>query len=239
MKSLYLTIDLLTIAVPLLVSFHTKIGFYKKWMAIWIAILCAAVPFLFLDSVFTAYGVWNFNPRYITGLYLFNLPVEEILFFICIPYACVFTYYCLDKFYDFSWNPAIENIFCVLFSTFLLITGFIFWKKIYTSSTFISTGILCLFLKFGMHISWFGKAVTVFAILLLPFFLVNGILTGTGLPAPIVGYNLLYNLGIRLMTIPVEDIIYGFELFLLNLLLFIRFSKQPALIHSYDAKGNQ
>lgn len=239
MKSLYLTIDLLTIAVPLLFSFHPKTGFNKQWRAILIAIVGAAVPFLFLDSVFTSYGVWNFNPGYITGLYLFNLPAEEILFFICIPYACVFTYYCLDKFYDFSWNPKTENIFCVLFSTFLLITGFICWRKIYTSSTFISTGILCLFLKFGLHIHWFGKAVSVFAILLLPFFLVNGILTGTALPAPIVGYNPLYNLGIRIMTIPVEDFIYGFELFLLNLLLFFRFSKQPALIHSYSATGNQ
>ena len=234
MKLLYLLIDILTLAVPLLFSFHPKISFQKTWKALFPAVICIAVPFLVLDSIFTSHGVWNFNPRYITGIYLFNLPVEEILFFICIPYACIFTYYCLNKFYDLSWNPKAENIFCILFSALLLITGFLFRQKIYTSSTFISTALLSLYLKFGMHVKWFGKAVSVFGILILPFFLVNGILTGTDLSAPVVRYNPGYNLGIRLLTIPVEDFIYGFELFLFNLFLYLRFTKRLALNHSFN-----
>jgi lycopene cyclase domain-containing protein len=226
MKSLYLLVDILTLAVPLLASFHPKIGFYKTWKTLFNAVIGAAVPFLIFDSIFTSHGVWNFNPMYITGIYLFNLPVEEIMFFICIPYSCVFTYYCLNKFYNLAWNPKAENIFCILFSTLLLIAGLIFRQKLYTSSTFISTALLCMFLKFAMHINWFGKAVIVFAILLIPFLLVNGILTGTGLSEPVVRYNPSYNLGIRIMTIPVEDFIYGFELFILNLSLYLEFPKK-------------
>ena len=122
--------------------------------------------------------------------------MEEILFFICIPYSCLFTWYCMDKFYDLSWNLKAENIFCILFSVALLITGFVFRQKIYTASTFISTAVLCLLLKFAFHINWFGKAVSIYALLIFPFLLVNGILTGTGIAAPVVIYNSLYYLGI-------------------------------------------
>jgi lycopene cyclase domain-containing protein len=234
MKLLYLIIDLSALAVPLIFSFHPKINFYISWTALSKAIGLNALLFLAFDSIFTACGIWSFNPQYITGIYVFNLPIEEVLFFICIPYSCLFTYYCLNKFYTFNWNLKAEDIFCALFSTVLLITGIIFWRKIYTSSTFISTAVLCLFLKFYRHIPWFGKAVSVYAILIFPFFLINGVLTGTGLSEPVVKYNPDYILGIRFMTIPVEDFVYGFELFLLNLSLYLRFNKQFLLGNSYN-----
>jgi lycopene cyclase domain-containing protein len=233
MKLLYLLIDILTLSVPLIFSFHPKISFYKTWKSVFKAVACISVPFLIFDSIFIFHDVWSFNPRYTTGISLFNLPLEEIMFFICIPYSCLFTYYCLNRFYNLSWNFKAENIFCISFSTILLVTGVIFWKKIYTSSTFISTAILCIFLKFVLNINWFGKAISVYAILIIPFLLVNGVLTGTGLSAPIVSYNPSYNLGIRIMTIPVEDFIYGFELFVLNLSLFLKFNYRHLSSLSY------
>ena len=60
----------------------------------------------------------------------------------------------------------------------------------------------------------------VYSVLLLPFFIVNGILTGTGLDSPVVWYNDNENLGLRVLTIPVEDIFYGMELIFLNLLIY-------------------
>ena len=57
-------------------------------------------------------------------------------------------------------------------------------------------------------------------LLMIPFLVVNGILTGTGPDAPVVMYDDAENLGLRIGTIPIEDVVYGFELFLLNLFLF-------------------
>lgn len=222
MKSLYLLIDIFTIIVPLVFSFHPKINFYKTWKEFFTSAIMVAAIFIIWDSFFTGLGVWDFNPRYVTGINFFSLPIEEILFFICIPYSCVFTYYCLDKFYNLRWNPASENIFCIILAMFLLLTGFLYLDHLYTSVTFISTAIVCLLLKFVFKINWFGKLVSVYAILLIPFLIVNGILTGTGLEEPVVRYNNLENLNIRLFTIPVEDIFYGFELVLLNLFIYLQ-----------------
>lgn len=222
MKLLYFYVDLFTVIVPLLFSFHPRIKFYKNWSQFSIGSICVGVIFIIWDSVFTRLGVWDFNPRYISGVYFFNLPVEEVLFFVCIPFSCVFTYYCLDKFCHLKWNPKTENIFCIVLSILLLSTGLLFLDKLYTSVTFISTAVVCLLLKFVFKIHWFGKAISVFALLLVPFLVVNGVLTGTGLEEPVVRYGATQNLGIRLLTIPLEDVFYGLELFLLNLFIYLK-----------------
>lgn len=237
MKSLYLLVDFFTVIIPLVFSFHPKINFYKTWKEFFIAAIPVAIIFIVWDSIFTHLGVWSFNPRYVIGVYFFNLPVEEILFFICIPYSCVFTFYCLDKFYKLAWPAAVEDIFCIVFSVLLIIAGFIFKNKYYTSVTFLSTAFVCLLLKFILKINWFGKAVSVYVLLLVPFLIVNGILTGTGLEEPVVRYNNSEILGLRLLTIPVEDIFYGFILILLNLAIYLQLLRKKEFINKIRKAG--
>ena len=92
--------------------------------------------------------------------------------------------------------------------------------RLYTSSTFISLAALLPIMRYGLKVKWLPKFASIYLVILLPFFIVNGILTGTGLEEPIVWYNNEENLGIRLLTIPVEDVFYGFELLLLNVFLY-------------------
>lgn len=226
MKFLYLLVDFFTVIVPVVFSFHPKIKFYKTWPQFFIAAAVVGLLFIAWDAIFTSLGIWNFNPRYISGIYIINLPIEEVLFFIFIPFSCVFTYYCLDKFYNLAWKPKTEDIFCIVFSIVLLILGLIFLDRLYTSVTFISTALVSLILKFVFRIDWFGKAVSVYAILLVPFLIVNGILTGTGLEEPVVRYDNTQNLHFRLFTIPIEDVFYGFEMFILNLMIYSQLVKR-------------
>lgn len=220
MKSLYLLIDFFTVIVPFLFSFHPKLNFYTLFKSFFPANGLVAIIFISWDVTFTKMGIWGFNPDYVTGIYFFNLPIEEVLFFICIPYACVFTYHCLMLFFKPDWPVKIENTFILLLSIFLLITGIRFYNHLYTSTTFISLATLLLLLKFGVKVNWLGKLLSIYPILLVPFFIVNGILTGTGLENPVVWYNNDENLNFRLLTIPVEDIFYGFELIVLNIFFF-------------------
>lgn len=220
MRFLYFLVDFFTILVPFLFSFHPKIKFYKTWKQFFIACGIVAVIFIIWDAVFTYLGVWHFNPRYVSGIYFLNLPVEEVLFFICIPFSCVFTFFCLDKFFNLKWNDKAEKLFVVIMFILLSGTALLFGSRLYTSITFISTAFLLVFLKFIFRVSWLGSAISVYAILLVPFLIVNGILTGSGLSEPVVIYNKTEIMNFRLFTIPFEDVFYGLELYLLNLALY-------------------
>lgn len=225
-KYLYLVIDLASLSLPLLFSFYPKANFSKKWKYLWPAILLPATFFLIWDEWFTSMGIWGFNPQYLIGIYFFSLPLEEVLFFICIPYACVFTYeavgYLSKKDYLERFAPSTTLILGV---TLLLLAGFNIHRW-YTTITFFLCSIFLMYLHFNLKPAYLGKFYLAFLFILIPFFLVNGILTGTGLENPIVWYNDAENLGIRIGTIPVEDTFYGMLLILMNVVIFERLQKK-------------
>ena len=84
MSQLYLWLNLGSLAVPFLFSFHPKIQFYKHWSTVFPGILVMMLIFIPWDIYFTQHGFWGFNPDYLTGISLWGLPLEEWLFFVCI-----------------------------------------------------------------------------------------------------------------------------------------------------------
>ncbi len=172
--------------------------------------------------MFTERGIWGFNPDYLTGVYVSNLPVEEILFFFCIPYACVFTYYALqyliaEKKYSRKWS----------YWPFLLFTALMFFFYQAQAYTFWTFFLLFIFLFYVWLKQLNINLPTISYLLIFPFFLAsNGILTGSFLPEPIVWYNDEENMGFRLFTIPFEDLFYGYLLIVPQMLLFENFKKK-------------
>jgi lycopene cyclase domain-containing protein len=220
MKYTYLLINIFAVLIPFLFSFHNKIKFNREWNSFFPALILTGSIFIIWDIYFTDLKVWGFNTEYLTGIFLFNLPVEEILFFLCIPYACVFTYHCFGLFLKINISDKNENVLSTSLITLLLITAILNYTKLYTATTFIVLLTLLLILKFIVKAKWLSKFYITYAVLLIPFLIVNGILTGSGVDHPIVFYNDDENLGIRLLTIPIEDVFYGMVLILLNVSLF-------------------
>ena len=219
----YLSINLACIIIPLIASFYRRYPFYKEWKYYIIPNFIISVLFLIWDTWFTRIGVWGFNHDYVVGLWIYNLPIEEILFFFCIPYACVFTYFVSKKYIPVQSSDRISNFFVIFLLVFTAFIFFIYHQKMYTSYT-------ALFLFLTIFYVWYKRInirnIFLSYLFILPFFfLSNGILTGSFVSEPIVWYNDLENVNLRIFTIPVEDAFYGFLLVLLNILFYEYFKK--------------
>lgn len=223
MKALYLILLLASFSIPFTYSFEKKMHFIKHWKAVFSAITIVAIVYIIWDIIFTKIGVWGFNSDYHLGINIFQLPLEEVLFFICIPYASIFIHYSLQYFFP---NAKLPNKFVVPF-TWLLIALLVVliamnMGKLYTQ---INGG----FLVFALLLGLLDKNNTLhcfyisYLVILIPFAIVNGILTGSFIDEPVVWYNNAENLGIRVFTIPVEDFGYAFSMLYFSVILIERF----------------
>ncbi len=223
--SLYLLLDLASLSIPLAYSFEKRMHFIKWWRSVFLSIGITAVIFLIWDVIFTKNGVWGFNEAYLVGIDLINLPIEEWLFFICIPYACIFTHYAFQYFFpklrlsDTLTRGITLVILTVLIPVLVLHSG-----KAYT---FVNYLLLVFILVYSLISKerQLGVFYLTFLIILIPFFIVNGILTGSFIEDQVVWYNNAENLGIRMGTIPVEDAGYAFSMIFLSIILIEKFKK--------------
>jgi lycopene cyclase domain-containing protein len=225
MNYTYLIINILTISLPLLLSFDRKVHFYKRWKYLFPAITLSAVIFIAWDVIFTERGVWGFNPRHLTGIQIFNLPLEECLFFFTVPYASVFLY---DVFKAYIGKNILKNSarYISIILIISLFTGaIVFYDRIYTLITFSTLAAYIIYLHFHHRVNYMGSFYFTYLITLIPFLMVNGILTGSYIDEEVVWYNSAEIINWRILTIPVEDIFYGLLLILLNVSFYEKFQR--------------
>ena len=223
MKGLYMILVLGTLLCPLTLSFDKNVRYYKSWKSAFLASVIIAVPFLIWDSLFTLNGFWGFNQNYIIGIEFFNLPLEEILFFLFVPFACTFIYE-VCKYFFRSHSMRIFNRFFYftipVYAILLLCLGEFGY---YTLSVEISSAIVLIWLMLKPELRYIGLA---FLISLIPFLIVNGILTGSCTEDPVVWYSEAQKVAPRIFTIPMEDVLYSFTLVVANMLLFEKFQQR-------------
>ncbi len=218
----YLVLDIASVLFPLALSFDKKVAFYKLWKYLFPAMIISGSFFIGWDVLFTAQGVWGFNPEYITGIYVFNLPIEEVLFFVCVPYSCVFIYEVFNAYFSRDVLGTCGTRISILLSVLSLVTCVLFYDKTYT---IVNTGIclaLVLFATFIYKFRNLGRFYLAYFVSLIPFLICNGILTAL----PIVIYNNDENMAIRLFTIPLEDVFYCLSLLFSTVLLMDYFKEK-------------
>ena len=201
-------------------SFEHRVGFFYRWKYWAPAIVLSATPFIAWDVQFTKRGIWGFNPEYLTGIKIINLPIEEWLFFICIPYACLFTYAALGYLLKPWWEERTTKSFSLLLILVLGLVAIFNFNQAYTFTTFSLMTVFLIIHQFWLKSPYLGRFYQSYLFILIPFFLVNGVLTGSFIPEEVVWYDDRENLGLRMFTIPVEDTFYGMFLILLNVTIY-------------------
>jgi len=213
----YLILLVGSILVPLLLSFDKKVQYYKNLKYIFPAIFATAIVFWVWDIRFTETQVWSFNMEYTIGLTLWGMPIEEWLFFIIVPYCCVFIYEVL-KYYlqKYEYAPIFKSFSLLLIVGFALISYF-FRHQDYTFLTFLFSALYLSYTlfrnKFKIYITKFYFA---YFVSLIPFLVVNGVLTSL----PVVKYNPAHIMNIRIQNIPIEDFSYLFLMLLMVITIY-------------------
>jgi lycopene cyclase domain-containing protein len=182
--------------------------------------MIASGIYLIWDILFTKYQVWQFNTEFLINKFIYNLPIEEYIFFLVVPYACLFIYECLKVYFpkidvraDYIWIGI--TILSILMSIF-------FYQRIYTLITFGLTALTILalykyesvlFTRIKIHL------ILAWIIALIPMAYVNGVLTSK----PVLIYNNLNNCNFRIGTIPFEDFFYNLLLMIWMIYLYEKF----------------
>lgn len=194
----------------------------EKRAFFWTLFIPAAI-FVFLDILVTGF-FWDFNAKYVLPWRFFNLPYEEVGFFLTVPFACLFLWSNIQKFIadkEYVWRKTGER---VLISIFIALSALFFLQELWY------TGAICLLMALILLIARragvnliFGKQQVIFLVLVLILTTIfNGYLTWR----PIVVYNPLIKTGLNVFTIPVEDYIYGFALIFFNLVIYAKLKKK-------------
>jgi lycopene cyclase domain-containing protein len=223
----YFLILACSLAGPLALSFDKKVAFYTKWKFLFPAMILPALFYIIWDIYFTSKGVWSFNENYIVGFKIFNLPIEEILFFFIVPYCSVFIYECIRCYFPNLKDSTIANLLLLSIAIVFIIFGVLYRHQLYTSYTFIFNFIFIVALyTFKKYFKTFDALsfLVSYLIILIPFLIVNGFLTAI----PVVLYNDAENFGIRIHTIPFEDTFYGMLLILMNVVIYEKLKTKAA-----------
>ena len=78
------------ITLPLELFFQARV--YRRWAtALW-ALVPVILVFSLWDVIAIARDHWTYNPRFVTGIRLGDLPLEELVFFIVIPLCALLSY---------------------------------------------------------------------------------------------------------------------------------------------------
>jgi lycopene cyclase domain-containing protein len=215
MKIEYLLFNLIVFfSIILAKIFYRKSSRFNN-PALFISIFIVSIIFIIIDSLVTGY-FWNFNSRYILGIKIIKLPIEEILFFITVPFACIFLWINIKNIIKNIKSKVCIN--CILNGLLFPLAAFFWYQKLFYTFSMI---VLLIFIiavdKFIKTELFRQKVFLIYLIIINCFtFIFNLYLTAR----PVVIYSTRYKTNLNIITIPIEDFIFGICLISLNIIVY-------------------
>lgn len=216
--SIYLTINLIIVAIPLVLTFLPIFRSYRKWGPLSASIITVGGLFIFWDVIFTLRNDWTFNPLYVNGLKILSLPPEEWLFFFTVPYSCLFLYEGISALI-LDIKIFYSSAFYILLSGLSLSAAWMLHNKEYA----LVVSLLCaaVFLLGASRLRYIFTSRVYWIWITLGmglFFIFDHFLTAL----PVVVYSPLAITNFRLASIPIEDFFYNYCLLTLYLAVYLR-----------------
>lgn len=217
----YLLILLGALAYPALRYVNPHIPFPRWIVPQSVSIAVTSLVFIVWDIGFTHAGVWAFNPDYVMGIRILGLPLEEVLFFFVILYCCLFIYEVGKHYFRLAYSPVWWWILLVQL-VLAVVAALLYAERIYSVVNFIVLGLVLVLIlltrQVHAELPYFYVAL---GLSLMPFVVVNGLLTSM----PVVQYDDAENLGVRLLTIPLDDFFYCQSMLFLSYYIYVLLKK--------------
>ncbi len=218
MNSEYILLNVLIFIGPLALSFERRIRFLQYWPKVFLSIGIVMIPFLLWD-VLVSGAHWHFNEAYTLPYRILKLPIGEWLFFITVPFSCLFVWQIIVTDTKNAFLQKKIFLYDVMVLASIAFFVLFFLGKTYTSLVCLATAITIV-LDFILKTNILSQKRTYLflGIITILVFIFNGYLT----IRPVVFYNPVYFSNIRILTVPIEDFFYGYTLILLSIIIFER-----------------
>ncbi len=220
MKYEYLLFNLVVIIGPVASQLSRQIRQVSRWRLKLLVSGITMIPYVIWDAL-VAGSHWWFNEAYTLNFRLLGLPIEEWLFFITVPFGCLLVWETLPQ--TDSWlarSRSLRYVRTVLYAALPIGVWVFSTGKQYTGLVLFCFGLVGLLDRLlGVDLLLRPKTYFYLAIIFGLILVFNGYLTGR----PVVLYGEAYQIGFRVLTIPLEDFGYGFTLMLFNTMLYEKF----------------
>jgi len=216
MNYTYLLTDLILLLLPVALFSTKKMEFARNSKFIILSVLINVFVFSIPTEFLTQLKVIVFNPPYLTGMTLWELPIEELLFSLILPLAGTAIYIFLNIRYPDNtadkYSLAVSNIMLGICIAML----YFGYTKLYTVFTFAILLIFIVYVEYVNKIRFMYRFYRAFLVSLIPFYFAYAVLTSV----PVIQYNTKETLDFNLVYIPFETHFYFMGMLLLSIFLY-------------------
>lgn len=238
MKAEYLIFNLIIIFSLISANFFYKKMVFPSLKTSLTAISPVAMFFIIWDILVTN-DWWAFNSKHNLGIYFFNLPIEEVMFFFTVPYACLTLWINLKNNKNINKIKFLQKDFIkskdtkifyvattILFLLFMI--NALHFGDLDQSREYTLTVLSLLFITFindyfsNLFLFKKIKFLTLIFIVIILTTIFNGYLT----MRPVVTYNQHVKTDLLVYTIPIEDYLYGLILIINIIYIYEKLNKK-------------
>lgn len=212
MTSLYLLIDLAALIIALFFSFRPRASFRKEWKWLLPSIGVVAIPTLLVNAQLIRIGAWGYNQDHILGQFVYLLPIEEILYYLCVPYLAMLGYYFCRYYFPGTQLKYSGRIIAGVSAALCLIIAAAYLDHLFTLISFLGVSIFLAFC-FLRRPFWLGHLIISFSVFSIAFILYNSTLGELNLIFPIFKYEAAETMDVFVNNMPIECLPYSLLVF--------------------------